>query len=270
MVLEAQAWAEKHWPARSPVGERIRLRGLGETEARTIVGVVSNVLLGNPLSRRRSADAVYIPLNQADVTAATILFRHRGDAVAAQAALYDALAVTDPKLPPPSVATFDEILAKTTLLAKSVSRLFGLCFGFALLLAVSGTYGLMARSIGRRAREIGIRRALGATDSIVVRLLLRQGGRQLGIGVLLAVPVMALVGIGFWRFFPIGLGVSLGSGLLVATTIVGVVLAATYLPTDACCASLRATRSGVTELSASDQKRAAFTGTAATSRGGPP
>jgi hypothetical protein len=61
-------------------------------------------------------------------------------------------------------------------------------------------------------------------------MLLGQGGRQLGVGVAIAVPAMGAVGVGFWRFFPIGVGVPLGSGLLVAATIVVVVLAATYVP----------------------------------------
>jgi ABC-type antimicrobial peptide transport system permease subunit len=116
-------------------------------------------------------------------------------------------------------------------MAKSVMRLFALCFGFALLLAVSGTYGLMARSIGRRTREIGIRRALGATDALVIRQLLGSGGRQLGIGVLFAVPVMSAVGFGFWHFFPLGLFAPLATGVLVSAAIVSVVLLATYLPT---------------------------------------
>jgi putative ABC transport system permease protein len=112
-----------------------------------------------------------------------------------------------------------------------VARLFAGCFGFALLLAVSGTYGLMARAIGRRTREIGVRRALGATDGVIVRALLGQGGRQLGVGALVALPVMLLVGAGFSHFFPLGFGVAAAAGAAVVATIVGVVLAATYVPT---------------------------------------
>src|SRR5690606_21963403 len=113
-----------------------------------------------------------IPLAQHDATGATIMFRHRGDAAAAQAALHATVGTIDPLLVPSTVTTYDEILEKSGLIARSVSRLFALCFAFALLLAVSGTYGLMSRAIGMRTREIGVRRALGATDASIERLLL--------------------------------------------------------------------------------------------------
>jgi ABC-type antimicrobial peptide transport system permease subunit len=123
------------------------------------------------------------------------------------------------------------VLAKTTLIAKSVAALFGACFAFALLLALSGTYGLMARAIGRRTREIGLRRALGATDRSILLLLLGQGGRQLGIGAVIALPLTLLVGWGFSRYFPIALAVSVGTALGVSAAITALVLAATWLPT---------------------------------------
>jgi hypothetical protein len=232
VAVVSQAFARTYWPNKSAVGQQIRLVGLGEaSRPRTVVGVASDLMMGNPFSRDRSAVAVYVPLLQSDVSAATVLFQHRGDAVAAQAALSRTLVAADPKLPPPDVATYKEILEKTSLIARSVTVLFAGCFGFALLLAVSGTYGLMARSISQRTREIGVRRALGTTDRSVVRLLLGQGGRQLGIGVGFAAPVMIVVGVGFWKFFPIALAVSVGSGVLVSAVIVGVVLLASYMPT---------------------------------------
>ncbi|HEY9226125.1 MAG TPA: FtsX-like permease family protein, partial [Gemmatimonadaceae bacterium] len=212
--------------------EQIRLATPGDsTEPRTIVGVVSDVLLGNPLSRDRTASAVYVPIGQTDVGRATVFFRHRGNSPAAQAAYYSSLTAVDPRMSSDSIQEFAEMLAMVTLIAKSVTKLFAACFSFALLLAMTGTYGLMARSIGQRTREIGIRRALGATDRSVVRLLLGQGGRQLGIGVLIAAPLMFAVALGFWAYLPIGLLLSLGSATLVSGAIVGVVLAATYLPT---------------------------------------
>jgi predicted permease len=229
-AIVSQAFAARYWPRTSPIGKEIRLAGLGEAEWRTVVGVAADVPLGNPLSRDRSALAVYVPLTQRDVAVASLVFRHRGNATAAVAAVHRALEAEDPAYLPPHVASYDEILDTTSLMARSVTRLFGLCFGFALLLAVSGTYGLMAQAIGARTREIGVRRALGATDTGIVRLLLGQGGRQLGIGALIALPLLVVTGLGFSKFFPIAPALAVVTGLLVALTIVGVVLGATYLP----------------------------------------
>jgi len=230
-AIVSQAFAARYWPRTSPIGREIRLAGLGETEWRTVVGVAADVPLGNPLSRERSPVAVYVPLAQRDVAAASLRFRHRGNATAAVAAVHRALAAEDPAFVPPPVASYDEILDKTSLMARSVSKLFALCFGFALLLAVSGTYGLMAQAIGGRTREIGVRRALGATDAGIVRLLLGQGGRQLGVGAVIALPLLVVTGVGFAKFFPIAMALAVTTGVLVAATIVSVVLAATYLPT---------------------------------------
>ena len=230
-AVVSRAMAARYWPGTSPIGREVRLGGLGETEWRTVVGVASDVPLGNPLARNRSRLAVYVPMTQRDVGGASLFFRHRGNSAAAIATVHDALTSLDPSYLPPHVASADEILATTSLMARSVTKLFALCFGFALLLAVSGTYGLMAQSIGGRTREIGVRRALGATDGGIVRLLLGQGGRQLGVGAVVALPLLTVVGIGFSRFFPIGAVLAVTTGVLVAATIVGVVLAATYLPT---------------------------------------
>jgi ABC-type antimicrobial peptide transport system permease subunit len=233
VAVVSRAMAQRHWPGKSPVGERIRLPGTGETgndQWRTVVGVVEDVMYGDEFSRNRGPVAVYIPLAQHDAKWATVTFRHRGDAAAAQAALHTTVGAIDPLLVPSKVTTYDEVLEKSGLIARSVSRLFAVCFAFALLLAVSGTYGLMSRAIGMRTREIGVRRALGATDASIKRLLLGQGGRQLGVGAVVALPLMLLVGLFFSRFLPIAPWLAVASGVAVSISIVAVVLAATWVP----------------------------------------
>jgi predicted permease len=231
VVVVSQSLAARYWPGRSPIGRRIRLAAdSGRVESREIVGVTDDILMGAPFSKNRSALAIYLPLTQAVLPRAALVFRHRGDVAGARAALYATLARIDARLAPPDVQTFEEILAKTALIATSVTKLFAVCFGFALLLAVSGTYGLMARSIGQRSREIGIRRALGATDGVVTRLLVGQGSRQLGVGILGALPLVIGTGIGFSSFFPVGVLSTLMSAVLVSGTIVLVVLLASYVP----------------------------------------
>jgi len=192
--------------------------------------VVEDVPLGNPLSRRRSAVAVYVPLRQSGARDAAVTFRHRGSPVAAATAFHETLGGLDPAIVPSNVASFEEVITKMSLVARSVAGLFGVCFGFALLLAASGTYGLMARSIGRRTRDLGVRRALGATDRNIVAMLLRQGSRQLGVGAVFAMPLTLLTAWGFSRYFPIGLGVSAGAALAVSAVVASIVLAATWLP----------------------------------------
>ncbi len=231
-VIVSQALAERYWHGRSPIGAQLRLAGLGDTAGwRTVVGVVGNVLLGNPLGRERSPIAAYIPLRQSGLQGSTVVFRYRGSLAAGQGALHQTLRALDPLIVPSTVTSFEETLAKTTLIAKSVATLFGGSFAFALLLALTGTYGLMARAIGRRTREIGVRRALGATDHTILLLLLGQGGRQLGVGALIALPPGLLVGWGFSRFFPIELTVSVGTALAVSAAVTALVIAATWLPT---------------------------------------
>jgi hypothetical protein len=231
VAVISRALAARHWRGRSPVGDQLRLTGVGDTTRfLTIVGVASDVPYGNPLSRDQSAEAVYVPLQQTDASYATILARHRATEVAGRQALLQGFAQVDPLLVPESVQPFAEVLAKLGMIATSTSRLFAACFAFALLLALAGTYGLMSRAIGLRTREIGVRRALGASDGSVAALLLRQGGRQLGVGTLVAAPLLAAIGSGFMYAFPISGWLTLTAGVVVSASVLSLVLAATTVP----------------------------------------
>jgi ABC-type antimicrobial peptide transport system permease subunit len=229
-AIVSHDFAAANWPGGSAIGKQIRLSGVGEGEWRTVVGIARDVPLGDPLSRDRSTLAVYVPLLQTDAARAMITLRGRSSATAAVASLHRAVATVDPTTAPSPVSTYDEMLEQSALISRSVTRLFAVCFAFALLLAVSGTYALMARSVGQRTREIGIRRALGATDATVLRLLLRQGGRQYGVGALVALPAMLATGVAFSRIFPVGVTSAVATCALVSAIIAAVVLAATYLP----------------------------------------
>jgi ABC-type antimicrobial peptide transport system permease subunit len=214
------------------VGDQLRLAGVGDTTRwRTVVGVVSDVPYGNLLARDRSSEAIYLPLLQEDGPRAVFVARYRTTEVAAREAFIEAFEAVDPLLVPDGVQSFAEVLAKGGFITTSVAKLFGACFAFALLLAVAGTYGLMSRAIGLRSREVGIRRALGATDGNVTRMLLSQGGRQLGVGTLIAAPILVIVGLAFNHFFPISGWLAASAGVLVSGSIVGVVLATTWVPT---------------------------------------
>jgi ABC-type antimicrobial peptide transport system permease subunit len=205
---------------------------VGDTlQWRTIVGVVSDLPYGNPFSRDRGTDAIYVPLLQAGVSYVDVMVRYRTSEIAGRQALQQVFGAVDPLLVPENVYRASEVIQKSSLIATGLTKLFGSCFAFALLLAVAGTYGLMSRSIGLRTREIGVRRALGATDAVATRMLLAQGARQLGVGALVATPILTVVGVASTRTFPLGGVLTVTAGVLVSVAIVAVVLAATWVPT---------------------------------------
>ncbi|MBK6486194.1 MAG: hypothetical protein IPF98_04825 [Gemmatimonadetes bacterium] len=145
--------------------------------------------------------------------------------------MHRAFGAVDPLLVPDGVQLFSEVLRKVGLITASVSRLFAACFAFALFLALAGAYGLMSRAPSGCADARSGRRALGASDASLTRLLLSQGGRQLGVGTLVAAPMLVLTGLGFMHFFPIDGWIAFVAGVAVSLSIVVAVLGATWLPT---------------------------------------
>jgi predicted permease len=228
VAVVSQSLAARHWAGRSPLGERVRVSVDGQW--RTIVGVVRDLPLGNPLSRDLSTEAIYVPLRQSSAETAAVTVRYRATETAGRQALYQVLGEIDPALTPRYVHQMSEVLRQTGFITMALARLFGACFAFALLLAVAGTYGLMSTAIGLRTREIGVRRALGATDAVATRLLLTQAARQLGVGTVIAAPVLAILGFAATRLLPLGVPLTAMVGLAVSAAIVGIVLAATWLP----------------------------------------
>jgi hypothetical protein len=232
VALVSRSLAARHWHGQSPVGHQLRLAAAGgHTEWRTIVGVVSDVPYGNPLSRDRSPEAIYIPLLQARLADADVIVRYRTSEVAGRQALRESLSAIDPLLVPGYVYRSSDVIQKAGLIAVGMTKLFGSCFAFALLLALAGTYGLMSSSIGLRTREIGVRRALGASDGAAMRMLLAQGARQVGIGTLVAAPILAVAGALATHVLPLSGTLTLTTGLFVSFSIVALVVGATWLPT---------------------------------------
>ncbi|MBK8247433.1 MAG: ABC transporter permease [Gemmatimonadetes bacterium] len=201
VVLVSRSLAKRLAPNASVEGLQVRLTSTGDTtQWRTIVGVVSDIPYGDPWARERSTDAAYIPTAQSVVDAAVGFLRVPRDLAAGREAIFEAFRRVDRELVPGQVTTYREVIEKTRLVTIGTTKLFAAAFAFALALAMVGSYGLMSRGIGLRTREIGVRRALGATESSVLRLLLGTGARQLGIGVVVALPLVVVVAAAFNHF----------------------------------------------------------------------
>jgi len=237
-AMVSEALARELWGAQSPLGRRLRVGSVetapGEEQRpwRTVVGVVSNIYEGNPLDGEREGQTLYLPMAQLAPTSAGITFRHRGDTSAAMAAMTGALDEIGPTVELVRVTNFDEMLDQIRGMSLAVSQVLGACFGFALILAIGGIYGLTSRSVTQRTQEIGIRRALGASKARIIALFLRGSGRQLTIGLGLALAVGVTTSIAVLSRYPeLNVWAFVTAGLLVPTLITGLVLTATYLPT---------------------------------------
>ena len=194
VVIVNQSFVRKHFASDDPLGRRIRLGGTKSTEPwRTIVGVVPDMFTGDPGNPRDAG--VLIPLAQNRSRFLSMAVR-APNAMSLTAQVRAAVASVDADIPIYHVSPMTEVVQRNVWHVRVFGGLF-MVFGVAaLLLAAIGLYAVMAFSVSRRAREVGIRIALGARTSHVLRLVLRQGIIQLAIGLTLGLGLGALVSQG--------------------------------------------------------------------------
>ncbi|WP_338885672.1 ABC transporter permease [Xenorhabdus sp. TH1] len=188
VVVITDSFAQRYWPGeRNVLGKK--LRRADSLEWSTVVGVVSHVIQGRPFGHSKHMPSVYQSLLQqpqsqiAIVTYDPIRTNTRFNIEQVVAKLDAGLSVYHPK-------TMTQLLERNTAGLTYIAILFNF-FGFvAMLLAGSGIYGVMAKTISQRYQELGIRRAMGATEGDILRMLMIQGWVQLAIGLLLSAPIV--------------------------------------------------------------------------------
>ncbi len=187
VVVINRAAAERYFQGVDPIGQSLRFWGID----RQIVGVIGDERFQGV--DRPAEPAAYAPLLQNPQQSATLLVRADGDPLAVVPEIRRRFRQLDPQL-----ALFDvEPLATT--LSESMSRprflatLLALFAGLAILLALVGVHGVLSYTVARRAPEVGIRMAMGATRARVMGAVIREGLALAGLGVALGVAA-ALAG----------------------------------------------------------------------------
>jgi putative ABC transport system permease protein len=178
VMVIGETMAREVWPGQNPLGKRIRLLDPDTVGYRAVIGVVSDVR-ENP--EREAAWQMYYPIHESSPNRVALVVRGSLPERELLAALRTAVREVDPNQPIYEVRTLNDLMQSTLTARRSNTALITVFGGLALLLAVVGVYGVMAYGVALRTRELGIRAALGARRSDLVRLVVREG---LGVGLL--------------------------------------------------------------------------------------
>ena len=184
MIID-QATAEKYFPGQDPIGKRIQLStGSEGSKMREIVGIVPRLKVYG-FEETTPLPQGYVPQTQVPSDGMVLLLRTSTPIQALERSLRQAVASVDPTQPVFDLRSMQDRVEETWATPKLMAFLLGTFAGLALLLAIVGIYGVMAYNGQRRTREIGVRLALGARRRQIVQMMLNQGMRMLGIGLLI-------------------------------------------------------------------------------------
>ncbi|HET9086620.1 MAG TPA: FtsX-like permease family protein [Acidobacteriaceae bacterium] len=186
-TVVSKKFADQFFSNADPIGQDINIALNGKPESYQIIGVVGDTLynVAQPIKA-----TMYFPLFSAipGVTSkASLVVRTAGDPLDAAVPIQKQFAALDPSLPVCDVLTLPQIVGRSTA-SQSFSATVVLAFAtLSLLLAAIGLYGVLSYLVAQRVKEIGIRIALGAQRSQVLRLILLDGLRPVLIGLLIGI-----------------------------------------------------------------------------------
>lgn len=230
VVVINQTFAKKYFPGENPIGQRLGDTRLSPKSIKEIIGVVDNIREG-PLDSD-IIPAEYHPLNQEPSTYYAVLVRTARAEASVLAEMGAAIRGIDPNLAVSAEMTMEQKMhdSETAYLHRSAAWLVTGFAALAWLLGVVGLYGVIAYSVSRRTREIGVRMALGAERGTVTRMVLGEAGWLTGAGLAVGV-VCSVAAVALMRKLLFGVSMWDAPTLLAVAAVLGVsALVASYVP----------------------------------------
>ena len=230
LAVVSEATAERLWPGRDPIGATITLSSayVGQTgQGARVIGVVGNVVAGF-YGERMDHPTVYEP-GSVESNLPTLVVATRSEGPSSLVSIQRRLSSIDPS-GSIEIRTLDESVAVQLYPFRAAHWVASALGAIALLLTITGIYGVLSFVVALREKEIGIRCALGATSRAIIGLVVRQSIRLAAIGVV----VGALLALGASRFISSHLtmipafdAVAFGSGMVI---VLAAALAAAFGP----------------------------------------
>jgi predicted permease len=234
-VIVSERLAKRFWPGQDPIGKRMKFGTLesGNTWM-AIVGVAGEVKYRGLPDNPTADPDVYIPFADRNSQVALVV-RAAVPPASLVPPIRSAVRAADPSIAIYGVAPMADLIAAQTSQSRFTMWLMGVFAAAALMLAVVGIYGVMSYLVTQRTREIGIRLALGAGGRDILRLVVGNGAKLIGAGIVVGLAAsFALQRLVSSLLFGVS-AADLASAVAVAL-LAGVALLACYLP------ALRATR----------------------------
>ena len=190
VAIVNETFARTMWPGQNPLGRRLRF-DRPDGPMLEVVGVAADGKYRQLTESPRPY--VFVPFAQRDNIRVSLLVAHRGDTGGVVAAIRREVKALDPTMPVFDVKTMEQFMGRVMLAPRLSAMLAAPAGILAALIAAIGLYGVMAYSVSRRTREVGIRVAVGAAPADIIKMVMRQGLAMAGVGIAIGL-VLALAG----------------------------------------------------------------------------
>ena len=192
VAVISDSLAQQMWPNESAVGKRITLMAMRRTQVE-VVGIIQHIDHGTSAFASAKKGGIYLVDTQLSSTFNTVMVHFEGDQAKLIERISKVLYQLDANVPAFNIMPYQRMIDKNLTGVMFGSQLFAILAFIALILAASGIYGVTANSINQRCREIGIRRALGATKAQVLAYFIKKVIGQLLIGLTLGLLLAMFV-----------------------------------------------------------------------------
>jgi len=166
-----RAAARHYWGGQDPLGKRFSAdAGKSWVQIAGVVGDVKQYGLD-----KDAVDEIYVPMAQNPLMDAVLVIKTTAEPMSVARSIIELLYAVDPNQPVARVRSLEQVRAESVAAPRLTTNLLGLFALLALAIAATGIGGVMALAVGQRRHEIGVRMAIGARPTEILRMILRQG-----------------------------------------------------------------------------------------------